>query len=71
MPRHAAFVPHGVIAAVLLPFHEDFSIDEANFRAHLRLACEASSTIPSRLHSATISRPNGLNPPHSGPRGSV
>ena len=36
MPRHAGFVPHGVIPAVLLPFHEDFSIDEESFRAHLR-----------------------------------
>ena len=29
MPRHAGFIPHGVIPAVLLPFNEDFSIDEA------------------------------------------
>ncbi|MCE2880063.1 MAG: dihydrodipicolinate synthase family protein [Comamonadaceae bacterium] len=33
--RHP-FVPHGVIPAVLLPFFEDFSIDEASFRSHLR-----------------------------------
>jgi 4-hydroxy-tetrahydrodipicolinate synthase len=36
MPRHASFVPHGVIPAVLLPFHDDLSIDEKSFRAHLR-----------------------------------
>src|SRR5262245_49076716 len=36
MPRHPDFVPHGVIPAVLLPFHDDLSIDEASFRAHLR-----------------------------------
>ena len=30
------FVPHGVIPAVLLPFHDDLSIDEKSFRAHLR-----------------------------------
>src|ERR1700742_1913857 len=36
MPRHPDFVPHGVIPAVLLPFHTDFSIDEPSFRAHLR-----------------------------------
>ena len=36
MPRHSSFVPHGVIPAVLLPFNEDFSIDEASYRAHLR-----------------------------------
>src|SRR3954469_18879073 len=30
------YVPSGVIPAVLLPFHEDLSIDEASYRAHLR-----------------------------------
>ena len=36
MPRHANYVPHGVIPAVLLPFENDLSIDEASFRKHLR-----------------------------------
>jgi CubicO group peptidase (beta-lactamase class C family) len=36
MSRHPHFVPQGVIPAVLLPFHEDLSIDEPSFRAHLR-----------------------------------
>ena len=36
MPRHAAYVPHGVIPAVLLPFHDDLAIDEKSFRSHLR-----------------------------------
>jgi len=36
MPRHRDYVPHGVIPAVLLPFHDDLSIDEAAYRAHLR-----------------------------------
>ena len=36
MPRFPDFIPQGVIPAVLLPFHEDLSIDEASFRAHLR-----------------------------------
>ena len=36
MPRQRDYVPHGVIPAVLLPFHEDLSIDEASYRAHLR-----------------------------------
>ena len=36
MSRHPDFVPQGVIPAVLLPFHDDLSIDEASFRAHLR-----------------------------------
>src|SRR2546421_551442 len=36
MPRHAHYVPHGVIPAVLLPFNDDLSIDERSFRSHLR-----------------------------------
>ena len=36
MPRHAHYVPHGVIPAVLLPFNDDLSIDEKSFRSHLR-----------------------------------
>jgi 4-hydroxy-tetrahydrodipicolinate synthase len=36
MARHADYVPHGVIPAVLLPFAEDLSIDEKSFRKHLR-----------------------------------
>ena len=30
------YVPHGVIPAVLLPFHDDLSIDEPSFRRHLQ-----------------------------------
>ncbi len=36
MSRVRDFVPQGVIPAVLLPFHDDLSIDERSFRAHLR-----------------------------------
>jgi len=36
MPARHSFKPHGVIPAVLLPFFDDFSIDEASFRSHLR-----------------------------------
>src|SRR4030081_2712884 len=36
MSRHRDFVPQGVIPAVLLPFHDDLSIDEPSFRSHLR-----------------------------------
>ena len=36
MPRHAHYVPHGVIPAVLLPFNDDLAIDEKSFRSHLR-----------------------------------
>ena len=43
MPRHANYVPHGVIPAVLLPFNDDFSIDEKSFRAHLR---QVGSRLP-------------------------
>jgi len=31
MPRHANYLPHGVIPAVLLPFNEALSIDEGGF----------------------------------------
>ena len=53
MPRHAAFVPHGVIPAVLLPFNDDFSIDEASYRAHLRdvAAVQGISAITTNAHS--------------------
>ena len=36
MPRFTDFEPKGVIPACLLPFHEDFRIDEAGYRKHLR-----------------------------------
>ena len=32
MAGHKSYVPHGVIPAVLLPFHDDLSIDEKSFR---------------------------------------
>jgi 4-hydroxy-tetrahydrodipicolinate synthase len=56
MPRHPDFVPHGVIPAVLLPFHEDLSIDEPNFRAHLRdvAAVQGLSAITINAHSTEV-----------------
>ena len=36
MRRFKNYTPEGVIPATLLPFHEDFSIDEASMRKHLR-----------------------------------
>jgi len=53
MPRHASYVPHGVIPAVVLPFFEDLSIDEASYRAHLRdvTATEGISAITINAHS--------------------
>src|SRR3954447_8630450 len=56
MPRHKSYVPHGVIPAVLLPFHTDFSIDEASFRAHLRdvAAVQGLSAITVNAHSTEV-----------------
>ncbi|MDP2298162.1 MAG: dihydrodipicolinate synthase family protein [Pseudolabrys sp.] len=56
MPRHAHYIPHGVIPAVLLPFETDLSIDEASFRAHLRdvAAVEGLSAITINAHSTEV-----------------
>ena len=56
MSRHASFVPHGVIPAVLLPFHDDLSIDEKSFRAHLRDvgATQGISAITLNAHSTEV-----------------
>jgi 4-hydroxy-tetrahydrodipicolinate synthase len=56
MPRHASYSPHGVIPAVLLPFDDDFSIDEASFRSHLRqvAATAGISAITINAHSTEV-----------------
>ena len=56
MPRHAHYVPHGVIPAVLLPFFDDLSIDEKSFRKHLRdvAATEGISAITINAHSTEV-----------------
>ena len=56
MPRHKTYVPHGVIPAVILPFHDDLSIDEANFRKHLRdvTAAEGLSAVTINAHSTEV-----------------
>ncbi|MDX1376428.1 MAG: dihydrodipicolinate synthase family protein [Burkholderiales bacterium] len=56
MPRHRDYVPHGVIPAVLLPFNEDLSIDEAAYRAHLRdvVAVEGLSAITTNAHASEV-----------------
>ncbi len=56
MPRHATYVPHGVIPAVLLPFENDLSIDEAGFRKHLRDVAEVEglSAITINAHSTEV-----------------
>jgi 4-hydroxy-tetrahydrodipicolinate synthase len=53
MAMHKGYVPQGVIPAVLLPFFEDLSIDEASYRAHLRdvSATEGISAITINAHS--------------------
>src|ERR1700691_1197720 len=56
MPRHAHYVPHGVIPAVLLPFADDLSIDEKSFRKHLRdvAATQGLSAITINAHSTEV-----------------
>ena len=51
-----AFIPAGVIPAVLLPFHEDLSIDEASYRAHLRdvAAVKGISAITVNAHASEV-----------------
>ena len=52
----SAYVPHGVIPAVLLPFGTDFAIDEASFRKHLRhvAATPGISAITVNAHSTEV-----------------
>jgi 4-hydroxy-tetrahydrodipicolinate synthase len=56
MPRHKNFTPQGVIPAVILPFHDDFSIDEQGFRKHLRdvTATEGLSAVTINAHSTEV-----------------
>ena len=56
MPRHQTYIPHGVIPAVLLPFHDDLSIDEKNFRRHLRdvAAVKSLSGVTINAHSTEV-----------------
>jgi len=60
MPQNSAqtlaYVPHGVIPAVLLPFDNDLAIDEVNFRKHLRdvAATPGLSAITINAHSTEV-----------------
>jgi 4-hydroxy-tetrahydrodipicolinate synthase len=56
MPRHAHYLPHGVIPAVLLPFTDDLAIDEKNFRKHLSdvAATDGLSAITINAHSTEV-----------------
>ena len=53
---HPNYIPHGVIPAVILPFHEDFSIDEISFRSHLRdvVSVSSISAITINAHSTEV-----------------
>jgi 4-hydroxy-tetrahydrodipicolinate synthase len=56
MPRHAHYVPYGVIPAVLLPFADDLAIDEKSFRKHLRdvAATPNLSAVTVNAHSTEV-----------------
>jgi 4-hydroxy-tetrahydrodipicolinate synthase len=56
MPRHRDYVPQGVIPAVLLPFHDDLSIDEAAYRAHLRDVASVAGlgAITTNAHASEV-----------------
>ncbi|MGZ5840685.1 MAG: dihydrodipicolinate synthase family protein [Xanthobacteraceae bacterium] len=56
MPRHANYLPNGVIPAILLPFNDDLSIDERSFRGHIRdvAATEGLSALTINAHSTEV-----------------
>jgi 4-hydroxy-tetrahydrodipicolinate synthase len=56
MPRHAHYLPHGVIPAVILPFTDDLAIDEKGFRKHLSdvAAADGLSAITVNAHSTEV-----------------
>jgi 4-hydroxy-tetrahydrodipicolinate synthase len=56
MPRHAGYVPNGVIPAILLPFNEDLSIDDRSFRSHIQDVgtTEGISALTINAHSTEV-----------------
>ncbi len=56
MPRVRDFEPTGVIPATLLAFNEDFSIDEASTRQHLREVCATGgiSAVAVNAHASEV-----------------
>jgi len=56
MPRHATYLPYGVIPAVVLPFDNELAIDEAAFRKHLRdvAATDGITAITVNAHSTEV-----------------
>ena len=60
MMRFADDLPHGVIPAVLLPFHEDLSIDEAAYRSHLRdvVSTRGIAAMTTNAHASEVASCN-------------
>jgi 4-hydroxy-tetrahydrodipicolinate synthase len=56
MARHSTYLPHGVIPAVLLPFHDDLAIDERSFRSHLRdvASVDGVSALTINAHASEV-----------------
>src|SRR5580700_1567960 len=56
MSPRPAYIPHGVIPAVLLPFDSELAIDDASFRRHLRevAATDGISAITINAHSTEV-----------------
>ncbi len=56
MRGQVRFLPEGVIPACLLPFHDDLSIDEAAFRAHLSdvAAVSGISAVTINAHASEV-----------------
>jgi 4-hydroxy-tetrahydrodipicolinate synthase len=56
MPRHANYLPKGVIPAILLPFDEDLAIDERAFRSHIQdvATTEGLSALTINAHSTEV-----------------
>jgi 4-hydroxy-tetrahydrodipicolinate synthase len=56
MRTHQGYIPHGVIPALLLPFHDDLSIDERAYRAHLRdaAAVDGISAVTVNAHASEV-----------------
>ena len=56
MPRFANFVPAGVIPAVILPFHDDLSLDLASFARHLEdvAAVKGLTAVTVNAHSTEV-----------------
>ena len=52
----SSYQPEGVIPAVLLPFFDDFSIDEANYRAHIRdvASVPGVTAITTNAHASEV-----------------